>query len=247
MSPVGTFAVGAGVVPGLGVAVGAAEAVRGVDAQPLEQRMVDAVERQMAVAQQQPDVLAVLDDRAEVGAPQPVAEEPELDAAEAVVEQRMEGDDADMGVGQPAAIVEPLGVVVLHVEVHLPRDLLVEPPVERLDPLAVDALAEEHRVGEDVVFGANLLEAVILGEEVDHQEVLRAVVAARKQPRQFAPERGAVGQQHELLRGAADHPGAADVVAEVLLHGHRREVEERIEGIAEQSNDSERQGHGLMF
>ena len=61
------------------VAVGAAKAVPAIDTESLEQRVVHAVELHPAVAQQQGDVLADLHHRAEVGTPQPAAEEAEFE------------------------------------------------------------------------------------------------------------------------------------------------------------------------
>lgn len=226
------------------VAVGATQAVGVVDAKPVEQRVVDTVKLDLPVAQQQGDVFAHLHDRAEVGAAQPAAEKPEFEASETAVDLRMEPHDADMGVGQGGAVVEPFGVVVLHVERHRPRDLAVERAVERGHTGSAHAVAEEHRVGENVIGRSDHLEAVVLGEKVDRHEVLRLVFSPCDQPRQVVGQRWAVAEDDHPARGIARGPRTADIVAEILLDGHHGEIQRRIERITDECDELLGCGHG---
>ena len=207
--------------------------------------MVDAVQLERPVAQQQGDVFAHLHHRAEIGAAQPVAVEPELQAPEAAVALRMERDDADPRIGQRGAVVEPLGVVILHVEVHGPRHLAVERAVEFRHALAVGAVAEEHRVRKDIISRADGLETLVEGKVVHRHEVVRLVLAPRDEPRQIVGQRGTVAEDHDPRFGFPDRPGAPDVVAEVLLDGHHGEVKRRVERVADQTDGFFGEDHGM--
>ena len=225
------------------VFVDAAEAVLIVDHEAVEQRMVHTVKLHRAVVQQQGNVFAHLDHRAEVGTPQPAAEEPAAQRREAVVELRVEGDDADPGIGQHGPIIEMFGVVVLHVEVHGPRDPGVERAVEFVDPFALGAPAEEHRVRQHIVGRAQLVKPLIEGEEVDRHKVALPGRPAFEQPGQFAPQRGAVAEDGRNGARTADRTGPPDVVAEILLPGHDGQIEDRFVEIAHETVDFFECGH----
>ncbi len=129
---------------------------------------------------------------------------------------RVERYDADVRVGQDGAVVEPLGIVILYVEVHGPCDPFVHRAVECFDPLAFGRVAEEHRVGEYVVGRAQFGETFVFGEEVDRQKIA-VPPHLFQQVRQFFCQRRAVAQ-YGHRRGWGPHRACpADIVAEILF------------------------------
>ena len=229
------------------VAVDAAEPVPIVHAESVQQRMVHAVKLDPLIPQQQSDVFADLHHRSEIGASQPAAEKPKFETSETAVHLGMEADDADIGIGQRGAVVEAFGVIVLHVEVHRPRNLAGERRVKRPDAVAACAVAEEHRVGKDVILRLHDLEAVVFGEKIDSKEIFGFVFAAFDQPRQVTGQRGAVAQNHHRLRRPADRSGTPDVVAEILLDCHHGEIQRRVERVADESDEFLGCGHSALF
>ena len=200
-----------------------------------------------SVAQEQPHGLAVLDHRAEVGASQPVAVEPELQPPETAVRLRVEGHDADVSVGQRGAVIEPFGIVILHVERHGPCHLARERAVECCHAVALRACAEELRIGEDVVGRPQTLESFVFGEVV-HRQKIAARARSGQQARQFVRQRRAVGQQCQFVgEGALRTSGASHVVAEVLLDGHHREVPERRDAVVQKSGYFLGKSHRIGF
>ncbi len=232
------------------MAVGAAQPVDVVYAQPLQKRVIHAVEFDPLVSQQQRNVFAHLHHGAEVGAAQSVAVEPEFEPAESAVHQRVERHDADMGVGQSGPVVEPLGIIILYIEIHRPRHPFVHRAVERFDPFAFVRVAEEHRVGEYIVGRAQLGETFVLREKVDSQKIAIPPPHLFQQARQFVGQCRAVAQNRHRRRRCARRACPADVVAEILLHGHRQKVESGFVEVAQEAVEffegSHRQGFYLQ-
>ena len=216
------------------VAADAAETVPFVDAETLEQRVVHAVKLYVAVSEQQGYEYPVLHHGAEVARAETVAVAPELHAAEAAEERRMEGYDAHIGVGHGGAVVEMLGVIVLHVEIHGPSRAAVESLVEGLDTFAATAAAEELRVRQHVIFRSQRLELLPEGEEVHGHDVAGLLFGLAPYDGHLVAQGGAVAEDGDAARGVhADGAGAGDMVAEILLHGHRGEEECGVETVAQ--------------
>lgn len=98
------------------MALRSAQSVAVVYRQSVEQRVVDSVKVYLPVPQKQSYEFAVLHHGAEVARSQSVAIAPEFHRTQSAENEGVERHDADIGiVSHGCAVVELLGVVVLHV------------------------------------------------------------------------------------------------------------------------------------
>ena len=136
----------------------------------------------------------------------------------------MEGHDTDIGVATYGfSVVETLGVVVLHIESHWPSYSLLKGTVESLYSLRIACLAEEHRVGDNVILGLECEELLAQRKEVYGHHIGLLPLARRDECWHLLFKRRAVAQNSQTARGVHIVGTCTHyIVTEILLHGHRR-------------------------